>query len=71
MKKIDKVIKIIRENMVANAPGTEGGFGSSASSKGPFSGFDPVITPPLRKKYATGGKDSRKWWIQYLRNKNK
>ena len=69
MKKIDKIIKIIKENMVANSPGTQGGFGGSANSKGPVSGFDTVITTPLRKKYATGGKDSRKWWIRYLKDK--
>lgn len=28
--------------MVANAPGSSGGFSGSADSRGPVSGFDPV-----------------------------
>ena len=46
-KKIDRVIEafrnymILKENMmVANAPGTQGGGGSSADPKGPFPGYD-------------------------------
>ena len=57
-KKIDRIIQIIRENMIVGA----GGFTGSASPKGPVAGFDPVMSAPLRrkKKYAKGGQNSRK-----------
>lgn len=66
MEKIDRIIQIIRENMVANAPGTQGGFSGSADSKGPVSGFDPVIGKTGRK-YMKG---KRKPWLDYLRRNN-
>jgi hypothetical protein len=66
MEKIDRIIQIIRENMVANAPGTQGGFSGSADPKGPVSGFDPVIGRTGRK-YMKG---KRKPWIDYLRRNN-
>jgi len=66
MEKIDRIIKIIRENMVANAPGTQGGFSGSADPKGPVSGFDPVIGKTGRK-YMKG---KRKPWLDYLRRNN-
>ena len=48
-KKIDKIISIIREQMVANAPGAQGGFSGSADPKGPVAGFDPVIGTTRRR----------------------
>lgn len=66
MEKIDRIIQIIRENMVANAPGSQGGFSSSADSKGPVAGFDPVISKG-GKKYMKG---KRKPWLDYLRTNN-
>ena len=48
-KKLDWIISIIREQMVANAPGTQGGFSGSADSKGPVAGFDPVMGTTRRK----------------------
>ena len=68
MEKIDRIIQIIRENMVANAPGTQGGFSASSNPSGPTAGYDPVIGKKInRRKYATGGKGSRKLWLDYLR----
>ena len=67
MNKIDKMIKIIREQMVANAPGTSGGFSGSADPKGPVAGYDPIMK---KKKYATGGVGSRKHWLDYLKSSN-
>jgi hypothetical protein len=74
---IDKIISIIRNlkedggaagsGMVANAPGTSGGFSGSADSKGPAAGFDPVMNKMMRKKYATGGVNSRKTWLDHLK----
>ena len=65
MEKIDRIIQIIRENMVANAPGTQGGFSGSADPKGPVAGFDPVIGKT--KRYMKG---KRKPWLDYLRSSN-
>jgi hypothetical protein len=48
-KKFDWIISLIREQMVANAPGGSGGFGSSAEVKGPIAGFDPVMGLKKRK----------------------
>jgi hypothetical protein len=62
--KIDKIIDIIREQMVAGT----GGFTSSADPKGPVAGFDPVIGK-VQKRYMSGGRGSRKLWMQYLKNK--
>ena len=48
-KKLDRIISIIREQMVANAPGGSGGFSGSADPKGPVAGFDPVMGTARRK----------------------
>ena len=70
-KKIDKVIEAFRnyinlkeEMMVANAPGTQGGFSGSSDPKGPTAGFDPVMGMTRRKKYASLGVGSRKRWMK-------
>ena len=63
MEKIDRIIQIIRENMVANAPGSQGGFSGSADPKGPVAGFDPVMGK-VKKRYMKG---KRKPWLDYLR----
>jgi hypothetical protein len=60
MEKIDRIIQIIRENMVANAPGSQGGFGDSADPKGPVAGRS-------KKIYMKG---RRKPWLDYLRTSN-
>ena len=41
---------MLREEMVANAPGESGGFSSSANPKGPVAGFDPVMGKMVRRK---------------------
>ena len=66
MEKIDRIIQIIRENMVANAPGSQGGFSGSADPKGPVAGFDPVMGK-VKKRYMKG---KRKQWLDYLRTSN-
>jgi hypothetical protein len=48
-KKLGWIISIIREEMVANASGSQGGFSGSADSKGPVAGFDPVMGLKKRK----------------------
>ena len=69
MERIDKIIQIIREQMVANAPGSSGGFSGSSNPKGPTAGFDPVMGM-TRRKYAKGGIGSRKKWLDYLKSSN-
>jgi hypothetical protein len=64
-KKIDWIISIIREQMVANAPGSSGGFSGSANPKGPVAGFDPVMGK-IQKRYMKG---KRKPWLDHLKNK--
>jgi len=63
-KKLDWIISIIKEQMVANAPGAQGGFSGSSESKGPTAGFDPVMGLSRRKKYASLGVGSRKRWMK-------
>lgn len=62
-KKIDRIISIIREQMVANAPGGSGGFSGSADPKGPVAGFDPL----LGKKKKNGTVDFRRVKPNYRR----
>jgi hypothetical protein len=64
-KKIDWIISIIREQMVANAPGSSGGFSGSANPKGPVAGFDPDMGK-VQKRFWKG---KRKPWLDYLKNK--
>jgi len=65
MKNLDKIISIIREQMVANAPGGSGGFGGQSDPKGPTAGFDPKMR--LQKRYWKG---KRKPWLDYLKKSN-
>jgi len=67
MNKLDRIIQIIREQMVANAPGTSGGFSGSADPNGPVAGYVPIMK---RKRYAKGGIGSRKKWLDYLKSSN-
>ena len=64
MARIDKFIQMIREQMVANAPGGSGGFSGSSEPKGPTAGFDPVMGMTRRKKYASLGIGSRNRWMK-------
>ena len=63
-KKLDWIVSIIREQMIANAPGASGGFSGSSDAKGPTAGFDPVMGLARRKKYASLGVGSRKRWMK-------
>ena len=53
-KPLKKVISLIKEQMVANAVGTGGGFGGSSDPKGPTAGFDPLMKPRKRYIYQRG-----------------
>lgn len=77
MDKIDKIISIIHSLK-------EQGMGVGAVSSGPtnttnppgqinIAGLPPDMPPVMKgkkgKKYATGGRGSRKWWLQSLKGK--
>lgn len=69
MEKIDRIIQAFRNlkeegGMVANAPGSQGGFSGYSDPKGPTAGFDPVMGLKKRKKYASLGTGSRKRWMK-------
>ena len=65
-KKLDKIISIVREEMMtANAPGGSGGFSGSADPKGPRAGFDPVMKKMTRRKNTIG------LWASSLKKKKK
>jgi|TARA_Y100001951_G_C11214005_1_gene224681 hypothetical protein len=66
-KKLDRIINIIREEMMTtgSTPGKPG-FSSAAPAKGPTAGFDPVMGKMMKrkkKKYISMGKGSRKRWM--------
>ena len=50
-KTLDKILNYFREEMVANAPGAQGGFGNAGTNAQGNAGFDPAMTKkPLRRK---------------------
>ena len=65
--KLDWIISIIREQMVAeDAPTNNVGGGQIAGT------VEAGDNPPVfrkSKKYMSGGRGSRKLWMQYLKNK--
>ena len=64
-RRLEKVIQYIKESMVANAPGTGGGFSNSSDSAGPTAGYDaPLSTLKVfkRNKRYIYQKNTRKNW---------
>jgi hypothetical protein len=59
MSKLDRIIEIIRENMVANAPGQSGGFSSNSPAEGPTAGFDPKTELGMFRRTIGGLVDKR------------
>ena len=66
-KKLNRIINIIREEMMTTGSTTgKPGFSSAAPAKGPTAGFDPVMGKMMKrkkKKYISMGKGSRKRWM--------
>ena len=65
-KKLDRIIEIVREEMMTtgSTPGKPG-FSSAAPAKGPTAGFDPVMGKMMkRKKYIKLPPGSRKRWMK-------
>ena len=51
--RLNKIINIIRnlnEEMVGNAVGQSGGFGSASPATGPTAGFDPVMRGKMHRR---------------------
>ena len=66
-RRLDKIIKFFREEMMAaNAVGSSGGFSSSSPAKGPTAGYDKGLGKKKKKpqkRYASWGHGSRKRWM--------
>ena len=66
MNPLDKIISIVKEEMMtANPAGGSGGFSGSADAKGPRAGFDPVMKKTARRKNIIG------LWAGSLKKKRK
>jgi hypothetical protein len=71
MNKVDKLIQIIHtikeegEGSIANVVGD----GEKSLGYNIETGTPPVWKKVNKKTYAKGGKDSRRWWLQYLKQK--
>ena len=62
--KLDKIINIIREEMMTTGSTTgKPGFSSAAPAKGPTAGFDPVMGRMMKRKKNIGT------WANSLRKK--
>ena len=62
--KLDKIINIIREEMMTTGSTTgKPGFSSAAPAKGPTAGFDPVMGRMMKRKKNIGT------WSNPLRKK--
>jgi hypothetical protein len=48
-KKLDRIIEIIREQMVTGSTAGSPGFSGKSPAEGPTSGFDPVMGLQKRK----------------------
>lgn len=71
MNKIEKLIDVVhqlREEGIVSSPPTN----ITNNPQGPvnIAGLPPDNPPVFNgKKYAKGGKGSRRWWLQFLRKK--
>jgi hypothetical protein len=71
MNKRDRILNNLKEMMTANAPGESGGFTSSANSKGPLAGFDPLMTYRKTKKGIIDRRSvppGHKRWLQSVKD---
>lgn len=60
-KKLERIIRIVREDMMVG----DGGYTGSAAAEGPSAGYDPLMKPQKkRKKYAYLGPKSRLRWMK-------
>jgi len=67
--KIDRVIEIVRANLYEEVPTMALAHGNIAGT--PEAGDDPPVRLRKRKKkYMSGGRGSRKVWLDYLKSSN-
>jgi hypothetical protein len=59
MNKLDKIISLIRENMVANSPGQGGAFGTDSPATGPTAGTDVGLDLSMFRRTIGGLVDKR------------
>jgi|TARA_B100000965_G_scaffold396361_1_gene411198 hypothetical protein len=66
MKPLDKIISIIREEMMtANPAGGSGGFSGSSDPKGPTAGYDKILKKKMSRRKTIG------LWSGSLKKKKK
>lgn len=66
-KKIDQIIEIVRSHLYEEMPTMAMGHGQIAGS------VEAGDDPPVRKRkrqYISGGRNSRKLWLDYLKSSN-
>ena len=66
-KKIDRIIDIVRSHLHESLPTMAMGHGKIAGS------VEAGDDPPVRKRkrqYMSGGRGSRKFWLDYLKSSN-
>jgi hypothetical protein len=70
MNKRDRIIHLIREMMVANTPGTGGGFSSITPRPDTTAGFDPIMGGMFRrtKRGKVDGRTVSKVYARWLRS---
>jgi hypothetical protein len=66
-KKLDRIIDIIREQMINEEVPTNSLAGGKIAGTAEAGDNPPVFRKS--KKYMSGGRGSRKLWMQYLKNK--
>jgi len=59
MNKLDRIIHLIRENMIANSPGQGGAFGADSPSDGPTAGVDKEFDLGMFRRTISGLVDKR------------
>jgi len=49
-KKLERIVNLIREQMVTNSVAGKPGFSSKADAEGPTAGFDPLVGKKKKRK---------------------
>ena len=64
-KKLNRIVNLIREQMVTSSVAGKPGFSGKADAEGPTAGFDPLIGKvKKRKKFIKLPPGSRKRWMK-------
>jgi hypothetical protein len=66
---LENSIKIIRNLMEEGEIANVVGDGEKSLGYNMYTGTPPVFSSKKKKKHPTGGRGSRKWWLQHLREK--